>query len=122
VTPEGELRVQIAQTAAFVNTRPVDIVFIPMTMAGDGSGGRKKTASTPRPPQRMRFVEQSDNISATEIGSQYSQVATLLGVPVVVMKVNDEFQWDGDTWLVHDIQFPNEWSIRATVLRYNRVR
>lgn len=118
--PAGELRVQIAVTAAYINTRPVDVVLVPQTFVGDGSGGKKKTPGPPRPPQRVRFIEDGGTTRRTEIGSQYVQAATLLCLPEMAIAVNDEFTWDGSTWRVDSLEFPNEWSVRASVLRYGR--
>lgn len=107
-------------TAAFINTRPVDVVLTPYALAGDGQGGKKKTASPPRPPQRVRFVEEALGRRVTEIGEQYVQAATILALPDAVIAIDDEFLALGGLWRVDEIQFPNEYEIRATVLRYGR--
>lgn len=120
-TPEGELRVQIALTAAFINTRPVDLVFTPMTTAPDGSGGKRRVPlRPPRPPQRMRFVEDATGRRVTDTGTQYVQAATLLALPTAAIAVEDEFTWNGGLWRVDELMFPNEYEIRAVVLRYGR--
>jgi hypothetical protein len=118
--PAGELRVQIAMTAAFINTRPVDVILTPHAFVDDGSGGKKKTASPSRPPQRIRFIEDGITTRFTEIGKQYVQAANILALPGTAIAVDDEFTWEGGLWRVDAIQFPNEWSVRATVLRYGR--
>lgn len=118
--PASELRAQIAMTAAFVNTRPVDVVMTPYEWTSDGSGGRKKTAAAPRTPQRVRFVEGDIGRRLSDIGEQYVQAATILAVPDAVIAVDDEFDWDGGRWRVEEVLFPNEYEIRATVLRYGR--
>ena len=118
-----ELKAQLAQTDAFVKTRPETIVLTPYEYVADGSGGKKKTALPARDPQVVRFVEIVSSRSdrrLTEVGEQYSQMATIIAMPTVVMEPEDEFDWDGDTWHVQEIAFPNEWSLRATVLRYGR--
>lgn len=121
--PAAELAVQLKVTEAFVNTRPVSLVLTPITWGADGKGGKRKTAGAPRPAQTFRFIEQVTvrNLSArTDIGSQYVEEATLLALPSVVVEPNDEFTWDGSLWRVDSLQFPNEWSVRAAVLRYGR--
>lgn len=118
--PADELRVQIAITAAYINTRPVEVVLTPHSLAGDGTGGKKRAPGPPRPAQRVRFIEDGDSTRRTEIGSQYVQVATLLCLPAMAIAVEDEFTWDGSKWRVDKLEFPNEWSVRATVLRYGR--
>lgn len=121
--PAAELAAQTKITEAFINSRPVTLVLTPYTQAKDGSGGRKKTPGPPRPPQVMRFIEQVTvrNLSArTDLGSEYVEEATLLLMPDAAIAPNDEFDWDGSRWRVDSMQFPNEWSIRAAVLRYGR--
>lgn len=118
--PTVELAAQIAITRAYVNTRPVSLVLTPYTFDGDGSGGRKKIASSPRPAQVARFLEGTSSDASTELGSQYTQSATLMAEPTFEIAVNDEFFWDGSTWRVDAIEFPNGYEIRATVLRYGR--
>lgn len=121
--PAGELAVQTRLTETFINSRPVTITLTPITWSKDGSGGRKKTPGPPRTPQVVRFIEQVTvrNLSArTDIGSQYVEEATVLLMPDAIIEPNDEFEWDGSTWRVDSLQFPNEWSKRAAVLRYGR--
>jgi hypothetical protein len=121
--PAAELAVQTRLTQTFINSRPVTITLTPHTWSKDGSGGRKKTPGPPRTPQVVRFIEQVTvrNLSArTDIGSQYAEEATVLMMPDAEVAPNDEFEWDGSTWRVDSLQFPNEWSKRAAVLRYGR--
>lgn len=121
-TPAAELAVQKRMTQAFIDTRPETIVLTPMVQAPDGSGGRKKTPGRPRPPQQVRFIEDGITRSVSEIGTQYTQAARLLAMPSTQIAVDDEFTWGGGTWRVEEIEFPNEYEIRATILRYGRGR
>lgn len=119
-----ELAAQIRQTEAYIATRPVELVLQPHAYQADGTGGRRLVATAGvRQPQTMRFIEPS-TMSArdrtTLEGSQYSQEAILLMMPDAEADVNDQFEWDGDTWRVTEVLFPNGWSKRATVLRYGR--
>lgn len=119
-TPVSELAVQTAMTAAYIGTRPVSIILTPYSMLPDGSGGKKRTAAPPRTPQQVRFIEETLARRTGEIGEQFVQAAELLCMPEMEIAVNDEFTAMGGLWKVEEIYFPNEWSVRATVLRYGR--
>lgn len=116
-----ELAVQVAVTEAFIATRPVALTLVPHEKVSDGSGGFRLVPQPPRTPQQMRFVESAgSDISPTEIGEQFRERATLLGMPDAAIAVNDEFEWDGSTWKVIEMLFPNGYEVRATVARYGR--
>lgn len=119
----NELDVQIGITKAFINTRPVTLVLIPHAAASDGTGGKRLDPFPDRPPQVCRFVESGSNradIRRTETGEQWTQDAVLLMMPDAMVAINDTFEWDGSTWKVDELQFPNEYEVRAVVLRHGR--
>ena len=118
--PAAELAVQTRLTAAYIDTRPESIVFTPVTYAKDSSGGKKKTPGQPGPPQRVRFIEEGISRRLSDLGSQYVASAELLALPDAAISVDDEFTFGGGVWRVDKIEFPNGWSVRATVLRYGR--
>lgn len=118
-----ELAAQVAITEGFIATRPETIVLTPREEEPDGSGGTRWVDAPPRSPQQMRFVESGSMRSdarTTEVGEQWAQEAVLLAMPDALIAVNDEFFWDGSTWKVDELMFPNGYEIRATVLRYGR--
>lgn len=118
-----ELAAQVAVTEGFISTRPVTLTLVPMRKVPDGKGGMKRTASPARPPQIMRFVESGSlraDLRSTDTGEQWAQDAVLLAMPDAAIEVDDEFEWDGSTWKVEEILFPNGYETRATVLRYGR--
>lgn len=119
----AELEVQIRLTKAFINTRPETIVLTPYDEASDGAGGRRYVPLPARPPQVVRFVESGSlrsNIRSTETGDQYEQDSNLIMMPDGQIAVDDRFVWDNSTWRVSDLGFPNDYEIRATVVRYGR--
>lgn len=119
-----ELAAQIAVTEAFIQTRPVSLTLVPYEKISDGTGGKKLSALPPRAPQQMRFVEKSRTSSTgsetrlTETGEQWAQEAILLSMPDSIIEEEDRFSWDGSTWKVLEVLFPNEYETRATVARY----
>lgn len=120
-----ELAAQVAVTEGFIGTRPVTLVLTPHEKISDGTGGKKLSALPPRPPQIMRFIEAGRTGSTagaetrpTETGEQWAQQATLLGMPDAAIAEEDTFPWDGATWKVLEVLFPNGYETRATVARY----
>lgn len=118
-----ELAAQVAITEGFINTRPVTLTLTPITKVADGKGGSKRTPGPARSPQVMRFIESGSlraDLRSTDTGEQWAQDAILLAMPDATIFVNDEFVWDGSTWRVEEVLFPNGYEVRATVLRYGR--
>lgn len=118
-----ELAAQVAITEGFIATRPVVLTLTPTSNVPDGKGGTKRTPAAPRTPQQMRFVESGSlraDLRSTETGEQWAQDAMLLAMPDAVIAVGDEFSWDGSTWRVEEVLFPNDYEVRASVVRYGR--
>jgi len=118
-----ELAAQVAVTEGFIATRPVTLTLTPIEKVADGKGGTKRVPADPRTPQVMRFIESGSlraDLRTTDTGEQWTQDAVLLAMPDAAIAVNDEFEWDGSTWHVEEVLFPNGYEVRATVLRHGR--
>jgi hypothetical protein len=117
----NELEINRRITRAYINTRPEVLRLIPHREVPDGTGGTKRTALPPRRPQRFRFIETGASfqigVRNSETGENRIENQTLLGCSDVEIEVGDEFQWNGDTWRVVEVMFPNGYETRATVTR-----
>lgn len=118
----AELRVQIANTVAFIKANPSIIELIPRTRLKDGRGTRFQEGE-PRNPQTLRLIDQSTSrntwpgkVRASD-GVERLVDFILLGAPDVTVELWD-FWVDGTgTFEVAEIYPSNQYELRAAVVR-----
>lgn len=108
----AEMEVGLAQTAAFIDADPEEIVFLRKgERTRNAAGGwTDVVAGDPRTaPQRVRMIHQLVNDRemsvATTDGARRTPGYTLVGLPTSDFLKDDRFEWRGATYrivYVHD--------------------
>lgn len=119
-----ELRVNIANTDAFIKAKPVQIALLRASEERTPSGGRVKAAPAPLDPQEFRIIEQNapgaPQIIQTTDGTARRVNFMLLGMPSVDVQVDDTWREDGRDWQVGDVIRSNGYEVRALVVESGR--
>lgn len=119
---EKALAIHRDLTDAFIAQNSVELTLIPRGETVTATGGRLKTASTPRVPQVFSLIEPSDSgfrlPSVIAEGSQQSFDFMLLGSYDAIVEENDVFTYDGHEYKVMTLMIDNGYETRAMVLRH----
>jgi hypothetical protein len=120
-----ELKVNRANTKAFIDAKPSDLVLIPQEKEPTKSGGFKLVPTTPRASQTMRIIElgtnQSPPVLVLSDGKQREAEFWLLALHDAEVAIND--YWvaeDGREWLVGDLVRSNAYEVRGLVTERGR--
>ncbi len=120
-----ELDVQRNLTDWFIRTRPIELVLTPRDYVSDGAGGWTWVTGAPRTAQTLRMIESNDksgvgNIVRAADGTQREVEMELLGAHDSLIEADDTFSHQGGDWLVLQLFYDNDWSVRAQVARYGQ--
>lgn len=104
------------QIRALISEDPINLVLHRRTEIPDGAGGFKKGPSTPLPAQRVTILpfkrRMSELIIATEMGDVVDYPYAVVGMYNLDIKRDDEFDWDGEHFVVHAVDVKTE--VRTT--------
>jgi hypothetical protein len=116
-----ELRINRANTTAFIEVKPSSIALIPQTRRRTSAGGWVYEDQPAREPQTFRIIElgmhQTPPILTLTDGKQRAVDFWLLGEWDANMAVDDHWlAEDGREWLVGDIVRSNQYETRGLVV------
>jgi hypothetical protein len=123
MTSAAELKLQRRNTAAFIDANPTTLVLIPRTRQRDGVGARFVDGN-PRPPQVLRLIDQSTELSPrpgvvqTSDGRERLIDFMLLGRHDATIGLWDYWTDLNGTWEVAQVFPPNGYEVRAAVVRH----
>lgn len=120
----AELKIQKANTKAFIAANPTALVLIPRTRT-NGGGGNKWQDSPPRASQTFRIIDQTRTFGPqpgtvlTSDGQQRKVIYQLLGEADTTIGLYDYWvDGQGIRWEVSDLVPFNQYERRAMVTRY----
>jgi|SRR5687768_2529468 len=114
-----ERDMQRVQTRAFIDANPTTVTLSPRIRTTLGNGGFKWTTGTPRPPQVVRLVPQTQALLVrTADGVERRVEYILLASWDAQIAKWDVFTHDGDKYEVSELNPSNGYEISAIVTRY----
>jgi hypothetical protein len=119
-----EIGIQRNLTSWFISQDPTSISLVPAVEVETPSGGRLKTAGTPRSAQTFKLIQMSHTerptTSATEDeGVQREHDFTLLGEYNAIVEVGDSWEDPaGQVWVVDSIVPYNGYEVKALITSY----
>lgn len=113
-----ELKLQTANTAAFIDANPAVITLIPTDQNRTPAGGWIRQDLPPRPPQKFRLVEVTGTANAwfrTLDGEERKADWVIIGLPDLAIARGDHWTDNGHRYTVEDVTASNGYETRALV-------
>jgi hypothetical protein len=121
---QSELETQRRLTDMFIAANPITLALYPAGWVGSPSGGRARSATTPRAAQRFRLIDQSSTAGNSPgpqragDGKQRAATHQLLGAYNAVMEIDDWWTAGGKRYEITELLPDNGYERRARVTCY----
>lgn len=117
---ENFLGILIDSTRWFIDQDPTTITLVPNdreAVRGPG-GGFVAVAGTPRAPARVKLIGvEQEGISMGEGGRDRSFDYTIVGMPDLIVEINDSFTVSGNTFRVTAVLADNGYETKAKAVQ-----
>lgn len=107
-----------AQTEAFINAAPTDLVINRKNIESDGAGGMRVIDEDPLDPQKIRVVGmRNPAVRISPDGRNVVVGKTVIGTSDLDIQMGDTFEYEGSSWEVVTVQRDPNWRVAAEVTR-----